>query len=417
MADNMGGLLDFAQSPMGVGLLTAAFGGMAGARRGNGPLNTLGTAGLSGIAGYSAASSNAIKNQQLKMKQNQMEQLPSLYATDESGNTTFDFKRGAALGLPAKDMMTLSQLPMASVPKVARTVDVPGADGGKQTMQYDEYGRPVGGAIDSYVAPQLVDTGGAKQFAIPKVGQNYAMTMSPSEQATDARGWAGIANQRQQNSIMNDANNINKEAARVQIVQGADGQNYLVDKGTGQARPAQIQGGGTVQSGPVADAAIKNQKNMSKLGELITQARGILPKATASGFGAKVDEANRFVGRSTEGSQNAAKLSAIGGNMLMMMPRMEGPQSDRDVENYRLMVGKVGDPTIPAAERSAAMDALEEIIARNAGQSPAQPQPAAPQATQPQQPAAAKATVVRTGKDTSGRKVIQYSDGRLEYGN
>jgi len=94
---------------------------------------------------------------------------------------------------------------------------------------------------------------------------------------------------------------------------------------------------------------------------------------------------------------------------------MEGPQSDKDVENYKLMVGKVGDPTIPAAERSAAMDALEEIIARNAGQAPAQP--VAPQTAQPQQPAASKATVVRTGKDASGRKVIQYSDGRIEYGN
>lgn len=407
MVDSTNGLLDFVQSPMGMGLLSAAFGGLAGARQGAGPINTIGTAGLSGIAGYSAASSNALKTQAAQLKQRQMEQLPSLYSTDDSGNTSFDFKKGAALGLPAKDMLTLSQLPNATRAKVARTLEVPGADGGKQTVQYDEYGNAVGNAIDSYVAPQLVDTGGAKQFAVPKAGQSFVMSMSPGESAADARGWAGIANQRQQNSIMNDANNINKEAARVQIVQGADGQSYLIDKGTGQARPAQIQGGGTVQSGPTAEATVKNQKNMGKLGELITQAREVLPNATASGFGAKVDEANRFVGRSTEGSQAAAKLAAIGGNMLMMMPRMEGPQSDRDVENYKLMVGKIGDPTVPAAERSAAMDALEEIIARNNGQT----------ATKAPESKPANPTVVRTGRDSSGRKVIQYSDGRIEYGN
>lgn len=412
MVDSTNGLLDFVQSPMGMGLLSAAFGGLAGARQGAGPLNTIGTAGLSGIAGYSAASSNALKTQAAKMKQLQMEQLPSLYATDDAGNTSFDFKRGAALGLPAKDMMTLAQLPNATRAKVARTLEVPGADGSKQTVQYDEYGNAVGKAIDSYVAPQLVDTGASKQFVLPTAGKSFDVSMSPGEQAANARGWAGIANQRQQNSILNDANNINKEAARVQIVQGADGQSYLIDKGTGQARPAQIQGGGTVQSGPLAETTAKNQKNMGKLGELITQAREILPNATASGFGAKVDEANRFVGRSTEGSQAAAKLAAIGGNMLMMMPRMEGPQSDRDVENYKLMVGKIGDPTIPAAERSAAMDALEEIVARNNGQAQS-----APQSAQASPAAPKNATVVRTGKDASGRKVVQYSDGRIEYGN
>ena len=339
-----------------------------------------------------------------------MEQLPSLYSTDEAGNTKFDFKRGAALGLPAKDMMTLSQLPMASMAKVARTVDIPSADGGKQTMQYDEYGRPVGNAIDSYVAPQLVDTGGAKQFAIPKAGESFTMSMSPGEQAANSRGWASIANQRQQNNIMNDANNINKEAARVQIVQGADGQSYLVDKGTGEARPAQIQGGGTVQSGPLAEATVKNQNNAGKLGDLINQARQILPGATASGLGTKRDEVNRFFGRTTPEAQAAAKLSALGGNMMMLMPRMEGPQSDADRRNYEMMAGRVGDSTLPIAERMAALDAVEEMNKRYVGGgAPSQPQ----QAAQP----AGKATIVRTGKDATGRKVIQYSDGRIEYGN
>lgn len=407
MVDGMNGLLDFVKTPAGQGLLAAAFGGLATAGRG-GPVNTLGAAGLSGIAGYSAASANALKQQKAQQLMQQRETLPTLYGKDADGNTTFDWKSAMALGVAPDDLAKYAQMPNATKSKVARTVEVPGANGSKQTMQYDEYGRPVGTAIDSYVAPQLVDTGGAKQFAIPTAGQSFAMSMSPGEQAANARGWAGIANQRAQNGILQDANNINRMAQRTQIVQGADGQSYLIDKGTGQAKPAQIDGGGTVQSGPTAEAAVKNQKNMSKLGDLIGQAREILPNATASGIGAKADEANRFFGRTTPGAQAAAKLSAIGGNMLMMMPRMEGPQSDRDVENYKLMTGKIGDPTIPAAERAAAMDAIEEIASRYAGGAPAAQQSAAP---------AAKATIQRTGRDASGRKVIQYSDGRIEYGN
>lgn len=50
----MAGLLDFIQSPGGQGLLSAAFGGLAGARRGA-PLNSLGRAGLAGLAGYAGA--------------------------------------------------------------------------------------------------------------------------------------------------------------------------------------------------------------------------------------------------------------------------------------------------------------------------------------------------------------------------
>lgn len=50
----MDGLLDFAKTPEGQGLLAAAFGGLAGARRGA-PINTLGAAGLAGVAGYSNA--------------------------------------------------------------------------------------------------------------------------------------------------------------------------------------------------------------------------------------------------------------------------------------------------------------------------------------------------------------------------
>lgn len=50
----MNGLLDFIKTPEGQGLLSAAFGGLAGARRGT-PLNNIGRAGIAGLQGYGSA--------------------------------------------------------------------------------------------------------------------------------------------------------------------------------------------------------------------------------------------------------------------------------------------------------------------------------------------------------------------------
>ena len=66
----MNGLLDFIKTPEGQGLLTAAFGGLAGARRGA-PLNSIGRAGLAGLTGYS----NAIEAQNQQAQQAQMDEL------------------------------------------------------------------------------------------------------------------------------------------------------------------------------------------------------------------------------------------------------------------------------------------------------------------------------------------------------
>ena len=66
----MAGLLDFIGTPEGQGLLSAAFGGLAGARRGQ-PLNSLGRAGLSGLSGYADATDRQTQADQLA-KRNQM---------------------------------------------------------------------------------------------------------------------------------------------------------------------------------------------------------------------------------------------------------------------------------------------------------------------------------------------------------
>ena len=69
----MAGLLDFISTPEGQGLLSAAFGGLAGARRGT-PLNNLGRAGLAGLGGYVDAQ-DRVTQQDERAKMNQMRDL------------------------------------------------------------------------------------------------------------------------------------------------------------------------------------------------------------------------------------------------------------------------------------------------------------------------------------------------------
>jgi uncharacterized protein (UPF0147 family) len=43
------------------------------------------------------------------------------------------------------------------------------------------------------------------------------------------------------------------------------------------------------------------------------------------------------------------------------MPRMEGPQSDRDVDLYRQAAGQIGDPTVPRDIKKAAVKTIREL--------------------------------------------------------
>ena len=98
-----------------------------------------------------------------------------------------------------------------------------------------------------------------------------------------------------------------------------------------------------------------------KLKASIDAARELIPHATNSGLGAMVDKGAGFVGAATPGAEAAGQLETIGGWMTSNVPRMEGPQSDKDTLLYRQMAAQVGDRTVPASVRLKALDTLEEL--------------------------------------------------------
>lgn len=118
------------------------------------------------------------------------------------------------------------------------------------------------------------------------------------------------------------------------------------------------------------------QMASTKLLPLLDQADKLLNDATGSLVGSAVDTAAGWVGKSTKGAQSSAQLKALEGQIMMAQPRMEGPQSDKDVALYRQMAGLLGDSTVPVDTRRAALQGIKELHQKYASVSPANNVPA-----------------------------------------
>ena len=107
------------------------------------------------------------------------------------------------------------------------------------------------------------------------------------------------------------------------------------------------------------------------------------PKPTSSYAGAIADVAGQIVGKTPAGASQADQLEVIGGRLVSKVPRMEGPQSDKDVALYMKMAGRVGDSTMPIDRRLAALEEVKRITAKyerlNPTETNVQTQPNVPQ--------------------------------------
>ena len=110
------------------------------------------------------------------------------------------------------------------------------------------------------------------------------------------------------------------------------------------------------------------------MGSAASSAAGGSSEVFPSGAGAMADDAMAFFGKSTKGADSAQALKALGANLIMQMPRMEGPQSDRDVQLYKEMAGQIADPWIPKARKMAALQTIKGIQGRYIEQSAPQQQ-------------------------------------------
>ena len=162
------------------------------------------------------------------------------------------------------------------------------------------------------------------------------------------------------------------------------------DRVSGQAIQANKAGKGT----PAQEAA----EGALRL-KLLKEAELHLDNATSSGLGRLVDKGAAFFGQSTTGSQGTSALQTISGQLVASMPKMSGPQSDKDVELYKQMAGKLDDPNVPREDKKAALAQIRRLNAQYADTQPAAPPP--PAGAAPAAPAAAG----RTATGPKGEKL------------
>jgi len=149
----------------------------------------------------------------------------------------------------------------------------------------------------------------------------------------------------------------------------------------------------------------------------ISEPGGLLERSTGSGVGRLLDIAGEFVGVSSRSSQAAAALAPIADIVLKLVPRFEGPQSDRDTRSYQEAAGRLADPTIPNETRLAAareiirlMEARRDQFGTSGAAAPAAAPGAQPARTgQTQAPTAFREGQTATGPN--GQR-IEFKNGQ-----
>lgn len=109
------------------------------------------------------------------------------------------------------------------------------------------------------------------------------------------------------------------------------------------------------------DTAIRNLEQVVKPG-------GLLEKSTGSGAGRIIDASAAFFGKGTEGAIAGAQLAPIADMVLKMVPRFEGPQSNKDVDSYLAAAGKLADTGLPNDVRQGAAKIILKLMKERKGQ-------------------------------------------------
>jgi hypothetical protein len=151
-------------------------------------------------------------------------------------------------------------------------------------------------------------------------------------------------------------------APRTQQVTLSDGSLGIVNMDTGVITPSTV-GGAAVKGKPsaFAEKAAAQKAQMGRdvnltIKELTDAVKdgGLIDQSTGSGAGAWADIAAGFVGKATPGAIAVGKLAPIADLALKMVPRFEGPQSDKDTMSYKQAAGQLANPSLPNAIRKEA---------------------------------------------------------------
>jgi hypothetical protein len=100
----------------------------------------------------------------------------------------------------------------------------------------------------------------------------------------------------------------------------------------------------------------------------ITKDGGLIDQSTGSGIGRGVDIGAGLFGQATKGAIAIGKIAPVADLVLKMVPRFEGPQSNKDTQSYKEAAGQLADPTLPTAIRKEAGKTVLRLMKERQGQ-------------------------------------------------
>jgi len=95
---------------------------------------------------------------------------------------------------------------------------------------------------------------------------------------------------------------------------------------------------------------------------------GVLDVSTSSGVGAAVDAAAQIFGKDTKGRIAIGEAEVLADAILKIIPRFEGPQSDKDTLSYKQAAGQLSNPNVGRETKIAAAKTLKRIFKERASQ-------------------------------------------------
>jgi hypothetical protein len=130
--------------------------------------------------------------------------------------------------------------------------------------------------------------------------------------------------------------------------------------------------------------------------EAAAEPGGLIDQATGSYIGNLVDTTFQAFGAGTYGAVANAKMKPVADLVLKLVPRFEGPQSDKDTQSYKDAAGDLANPNVPASVKKAAATKIVDLLKTYSGQFE----------YAPDQGAAGGGG----GQDTNGDGVIDFND-------
>ena len=95
---------------------------------------------------------------------------------------------------------------------------------------------------------------------------------------------------------------------------------------------------------------------------------GLIDQSTGSGLGQLADTAAGAIGQATPGALAISELQPVADLVLKLVPRFEGPQSDKDTQSYEKAAGQLANGSLPTAIRKTAARKIVRLMTERKGQ-------------------------------------------------